>query len=173
MNVARHPEIARAIADAGHEIGNHTYSHARLCPRLGWHLNLRSPKNIYTEVERTQGVIRAATGVTPTLFRPPYGMRWFGIGAAQKRLHLRSVMWTVIGHDWEWDAPRVAELVIRKASPGGIICLHDGRDIQPNPDVSEMLTAVKQIVATLKQRGYCFETVSELIRCQPCHAEQR
>ncbi len=44
MNVLRHPDIARAVRDAGHEIGNHTYSHARLAPRPGWKLNLRSPR---------------------------------------------------------------------------------------------------------------------------------
>ena len=54
-------------------------------------------------------------------------------------------------------------LVLRKAGPGGIICLHDGRDIQPSPDVSEMLKAVREIVPVLKGEGFGFETVSELL----------
>jgi peptidoglycan-N-acetylglucosamine deacetylase len=156
MNVLRHPEIARRIYQAGHEIGNHTYSHVRLCPR--------TPSRIYHEFHLTQQIIQTETGVTPTLLRAPYGVRWFGVGAAQKRLNLEGVLWTVIGHDWEWKADRVVELVIRKASPAGIVCLHDGRDVQANPDVSEMLTAVRQIVPALKHQGYSFETVSSLLK---------
>jgi peptidoglycan/xylan/chitin deacetylase (PgdA/CDA1 family) len=82
----------------------------------------------------------------------------------QKRLGLLGVMWTVIGRDWVLPAHRIAARVLRKASPGGIICLHDGRGIQPKPDISEMLTALKEIVPVLKDRGYGFETVSELLR---------
>jgi hypothetical protein len=56
---------------------------------------------------------------------------------------------------------------LRKATPGGIVCLHDGRDIQASPDVSEMLKAVGQIVPVLKGEGFGFETVSELLRETP------
>jgi peptidoglycan/xylan/chitin deacetylase (PgdA/CDA1 family) len=73
-------------------------------------------------------------------------------------------MWTVIGHDWEWPAERIFELVRGRATPGGIVCLHDGRDIRPNPDIRETLGAVKQLVPWLKDQGYTFETVSEILR---------
>jgi peptidoglycan-N-acetylglucosamine deacetylase len=164
MNVLRCPKIAREIVRSGHEIGNHTFSHIRLCPRLGRQPNLRSPAVILEEFARAQAIIQAEVGVSPNLLRAPYGMRWYGIGAAQKQLGLMGVMWTVIGHDWEWPADRVVDLVLRKAAPGGIVCLHDGRDIQPNPDLTEMLTAVKEIVPRLKDNGYAFETVSEIRR---------
>ena len=164
MNVERHPSIARAIAQAEHEIGNHTYSHARLCPRLGWKLNIKSPEEIFHEFARTQGIIVREAGVTPVLLRAPYGMRWHGLRAAQRQLGLLGVMWTVIGHDWEWRAEAISKLVLRKATPGGIVCLHDGRDIQPQPDIGETLQAVKQIIPILKAEGYAFETVSELLR---------
>jgi peptidoglycan/xylan/chitin deacetylase (PgdA/CDA1 family) len=163
-NVRRHPQIARAIREAGHEIGNHTYSHPCLCPRLTWNLNLHSPAFIDREFSEAQGVIREETGATPTLLRAPYGLRWYGMRPMQKRLGLLGVMWTVIGRDWVLPAHRIAARVLRKASPGGIICLHDGRGIQPKPDISEMLTALKEIVPVLKDRGYGFETVSELLR---------
>lgn len=164
LNVRRHPQISRAIRDAGHEIGNHTYSHPCLCPRLTWNLNLHSPSFIDGEFSAAQRIIQDETGVTPTLLRVPYGLRWYGIGAVQRRLGLLGVMWTVIGHDWEWPAERVANLVLRKTSPGGIICLHDARDIQPRPDISEMLAALRRIVPALKDQGYSFETVSDLLR---------
>ncbi len=158
-NVARLPDIARAVRDAGHEIGNHTYSHARLL--------FRKPGEIYQEFARAQEVICAETGVTPTLVRVPYGMNWYGMGAAQRKLGLIAVSWTVIGHDWEWPARRIAERVLKAVTPGGIICLHDGRDTRPNPNISEMLDALRIIVPALQDRGYNFETVSEILRLSP------
>lgn len=163
-NVRRHPHIARAVHESGHEIGNHTYSHPCLCPRLTWDLNLHSPAFIDCEFSEAQHVIHGETGVTPTLLRAPYGLRWHGMRAVQKRLRLLGVMWTVIGRDWVLPAEQIAERVLKKAAPGGIICLHDGRGIRPKPDISQMLRALRQIVPVLKDRGYGFETVSELLR---------
>ncbi len=164
VNVARYGEIAKAVHVAGHEIGNHTFSHMRLCPRVGWTLNLQSSKSIYREFSETQRVIKDAVGVFPSLLRAPYGLRWFGLRYAQRRLGLTGVMWTVIGHDWEWKAREIADFVLERASAGGIICLHDGRDIQRDADISEMIQAVRMIVPVLKDRGFRFETVSELLR---------
>lgn len=163
-NVLRHPDLARRVAEEGHEIGNHTYSHPQLSPRIGWNLNLRSPAEIFDELSRTQAILEEAAGVIPVLFRAPYGLRWIGLRAAQRRLNLLGVMWTVIGHDWEWPADRIAPYVLERCSPGGIICLHDGRDIQANPDISETLAAMRSIVPTLKSLGYTFETVSQLAK---------
>jgi peptidoglycan/xylan/chitin deacetylase (PgdA/CDA1 family) len=156
MNVARHPEIARAVRDAGHEIGNHSHSHPRLL--------LRTPDEIYREFGRAQEAICAETGVTPSLVRVPYGMNWYGMGAAQRKLGLLAISWTVIGHDWEWPADRIAQRVLRAAAPGGIVCLHDGRAVDPNPDISETLKALRCIVPALQEQGYEFETVSEILR---------
>ena len=94
-------------------------------------------------------------------------MRWYGLGAAQRRLGLLGVLWTVIGHDWEWPADRIAAYVLDHVAPGGILCLHDGRDIQQQVDGSEMLAAVQLIVPALKARGYTFQTVSELLTPEP------
>lgn len=162
MNVLRHGGIARELHGAGHEIGNHTFSHRRLCPRVGWQPNILSPQMIYRELAETQRILEGETGVVPRWFRAPYGMRWYGLGKAQRRLGLTGVMWTVIGHDWEWSGDRVADYVLDRASAGGIVCLHDGRDTRANPDIGETLRAVKRIVPALKDRGYSFETVSEI-----------
>jgi len=163
-NVLRHPGIARAVHLAGHEIGNHTFSHARLCPRLSWSPNLLSPHTIYEEFARTQKVLEAEVGISPRLLRVPYGLSWFGMRAVQRQLGLKSIMWTVIGRDWIAPAPAIAEIVLQGANPGGIVCLHDGRDIRPNPDISQTVAAVRQIVPRLRDKGYVFETVSNLLR---------
>jgi len=161
-NVRRHPDISRKISEAGHEIGNHTYSHARLCPTLGWKIRFRSPQFILDEFALAQAIIQAEAKVEPKLLRAPYGLRWYGIGQTQRTLGLHGVMWTVIGHDWEWPADRVFDSVSRKASPGGIVCLHDGREIWPNPNIEATVEAVKRLVPWLKDKGYRFETVSEI-----------
>jgi peptidoglycan-N-acetylglucosamine deacetylase len=163
LNVQRHPAIARAIHAAGHQIGNHTYSHARLCPRFSRSPNVLSPAQVALEFNLAQEIIKSELGISPTLLRPPYGLRWFGMRSVQKQLQLLSVLWTVIGHDWEWQSDRIAKLVLCKASPGGIVCLHDGRDIQRAPNIEETLKAVKLIVPALIDDGYRFETVSQLL----------
>jgi peptidoglycan/xylan/chitin deacetylase (PgdA/CDA1 family) len=154
-NVRRCPQIACQVQAAGHEIGNHTDSH----PRLDFH----SPAFIYGELARAQETIRTITGVTPRLFRAPYGVRWFGLRGAQRRLDLLGVMWTVIGHDWRWQSPRVSRLLLEGASNGAIICLHDGRLVEPAPDIRVTLDSVKHVIPVLQARGFHFETVSQIL----------
>jgi len=154
-NVERLPQIAREVAAAGHEIGNHSDTHTRL--------DFRSAAFIYEELGAAQRKITEAAGMTPKLFRAPYGVRWFGLSAAQKKLDLLGVMWTILGRDWRLRAPEIATRVTR-AGGGDIICLHDGRGIEARPNVDEMLKAVRQSVPRLREAGLRFETVSELLR---------
>jgi peptidoglycan-N-acetylglucosamine deacetylase len=155
MNVRRLPRIAGEVAAHGHQLGNHTYSHPRL--------PFKSRDFIDQEFTRTQSIIQAETGLAPMLLRAPYGFRWFGMQKVQHKLALLGVMWTVIGNDWRWPAGRVAKHVLAHSSPGGIICLHDGRSVQPNPDVTATLDAVRQLIPMLKDQGYKFEIVSDLL----------
>ncbi len=155
MNVERLPDVAGRVAAAGHQLGNHSYSHPKL--------PFKSREFIEREFTEAQKIIEFETGVAPMLLRPPYGFRWAGMRAVQEKLSLLSVLWTVIGNDWRWPADRIRRHVLRRSTPGGIICLHDGRGVEPNPDVSEMLTAVKRIVPRLKDNGYTFLTVSDLL----------
>lgn len=162
-NVARHGSIARAVAEAGHEIGNHTYTHRRLCPRLSRSPNLLGSAEVLQEFASAQALITAKTGAVPTLLRAPYGMRWFGLAAAQHRLRLHGVMWTAIGNDWELPPNRIVARLQRGLIPGAIFCLHDGRDIRPNPDIEATLAATKDLIPRLKDKGYSFETVSQIL----------
>lgn len=156
FDVRRLPAVSRAVAEAGHEIGNHSDSHAPFY--------FRPPGFIFDELERAQLSIEDAAGVTPALFRAPYGARWFGVGSAQRRLGLLGVMWTVIGLDWKRTAAEITRRVLRRAGNGAIICLHDGRELQPDPDIGETIEAVRRIVPALLDRGLRFETVSGLLR---------
>jgi peptidoglycan/xylan/chitin deacetylase (PgdA/CDA1 family) len=154
-NVRRCPEIAREVADAGHEIANHTDSHPHF-----WRLG---PAEITREIDTAQRTITDATGKVPNLFRAPYGERWFGLRDAQKRHQLLGVMWTVIGRDWKWPGGAVAERLLANANNGGIFCLHDGREVQSGPNIQPTLEAVEQVIPQLRDRGFHFETVSQIL----------
>jgi peptidoglycan-N-acetylglucosamine deacetylase len=153
-NVERCPDIAREAVAAGHEAGNHSYTHPRF--------DFKSSEFIFQELATAQQIIQSATGATPRWFRAPYGVRWFGLGAAQQRLSLTGAMWTVIGRDWRWSGARVASRLIAKASAGSILCLHDGRVLTPNPDIRATLDAVGQVIPRLLDRGFGFVTLSQM-----------
>lgn len=154
-NVRRCKEIAREVVAAGHEIGNHTDSHMALY--------FKSSETIYREMALAQEAIHRITRVTPQLFRAPYGVRWPGLRLAQQRLHLTGVMWTAIGRDWKWPASRVSRLVLSKAVNGAIMCLHDGRELERAPDIRSTIEAMEFSLPILKERGFSFETVSQLL----------
>ena len=154
-NVQRLPRVAQAVAAAGHEIGNHTYSHPALY--------LRSSRFIDDELSAAQSVIADATGSSPTLFRAPFGARWFGLREAQRRLNLLGVMWTVLGRDWKLPADRIERRILAGAENGAIICLHDGRGVSANPSIGATLEAVGRLIPVLQSRGFTFETVSQLL----------
>lgn len=154
-NIRRCPQIAREVASAGHEIGNHSDTHS--------YFMFRSPRFIFRELAVAQETIRQVTGRTPALFRAPYGIRWFGLRSAQRRLALMGVMWSVIGRDWKWPAPRIARLLLRSANNGAIICLHDGRATERMPDIRPTLDAVACVIPALKDRGFEFQTVSRIL----------
>ena len=72
-------------------------------------------------------------------------------------------MWTVLGLDWKRDANQVATRVLERVDNGGIICLHDGRGMQHHPGISSTIEAVRRIVPQLLDRGYAFETVTQIL----------
>jgi peptidoglycan/xylan/chitin deacetylase (PgdA/CDA1 family) len=155
MNIRRLPAVAREVAAAGHEIGNHSDTHSPFY--------LRPAAFIEGELDRAQAAIAEATGRTAVLMRAPYGARWFGLRRAQRRLRLLGVMWTVIARDWALGAGQILGRLERRASNGAIFCLHDGRGVEPKPDIRETVRAVGRLVPELQSRGFQLETVSELL----------
>jgi peptidoglycan/xylan/chitin deacetylase (PgdA/CDA1 family) len=155
MNVRRLPQVLRDTAAAGHEIGNHSYSHPALY--------FRSQRFICDEVDAAQSIIAATTGTEPSLFRAPFGARWFGLREAQRRHNLLGVMWTVLGLDWKLPADGISRRILAGTGNGAILCLHDGRGVSPNPDISQTLEAVGALAPALQSQGYRFETVSQLL----------
>jgi peptidoglycan/xylan/chitin deacetylase (PgdA/CDA1 family) len=154
-NVERLPAMAQAVAAGGHEIGNHTQTHP--------YFFLRSPAAIYEELRRAQQTIETHTGVAPKWLRAPFGVRWFGLSEAQRRLKLCGVMWTIIGYDWSLAADAVVRRCADRTRNGAILCLHDGRELQAGPDIGTTVDAVRRLVPLLLDQVYKFETVSRLL----------
>lgn len=154
-NVRRLPEIARQVSAEGHEVGNHTESHPRLC--------FKSSAFINRELASAQEAIQQATGVPPKFFRAPFGLRWYGLGRVQRRLGLTGVLWSAIGFDWSRPAEQVVALLSEQACNGAIFCLHDGRRTTANPDITSTIKALEALIPILLERGFQFETVGQML----------
>lgn len=155
VNVRRLPDITREVAAAGHEIGNHSDSHPLLA--------LQSPAFIYDQLASTQDSIEHATAIRPQYFRSPFGVRWFGLRGAQKRLGLSSIMWSAIALDWKRTTPAVVSRVLPAASPGAIFCFHDGRMLEHRPDITVTIQALGEILPRLIDQGFHFEKVTDIL----------
>ncbi|MDX2932744.1 polysaccharide deacetylase family protein [Streptomyces ipomoeae] len=144
QNVAAHPDLVRAEARAGHEVGNHSWNHPDLTKLTA--------EQIAYQLGRTSAAVKAATGTAPTLFRPPYGAVNAQVKAATT---LSPVLWDVDTEDWKYrDAGKVAQAVIDKTQRNDVVLMHD---IHPTS-----VAAVPEILRTLTARGYHFVTVSHL-----------
>jgi peptidoglycan/xylan/chitin deacetylase (PgdA/CDA1 family) len=147
--------VARAVKQAGHLIGNHSYSHPLFC--------FRTPGFMERDLALAQQTIERHTGERPEWFRAPFGVRWFGMRAAQRRLGLTGVMWSAIGYDWSLKSDRVVARLASGVGRGAILCLHDGRELRVRPDIGVTVEAVRRLVPLLLERGYQLETVSRLL----------
>jgi chitin deacetylase len=149
----QNPDQGRQIIAAGHELGNHSYSHTRMF--------LKSPAFIKTEIERTDELIREAGSQGQIHFRPPFGKKLFVLPYYLARKSKKSIMWDVEPDSYPEigrDANKIVEHVLANTKPGSIILLH-----VMYPNRLESLKAVKGIIAGLKNEGYTFKTVSELL----------
>lgn len=146
--VREHPNIARQVRDAGHAIGNHSWSHPS------------RPRNPVAEIEKTNAEIKKAVGFTPSTFRPPYGILKNGMAKQAMKDGQAVLIWSADSNDWKKPAPEtIAKRIINQATPGGIALMHDGGGTRHNT-----VAALPIILNTLEARGYYFVTVPELLR---------
>lgn len=150
-NVASHPELARQVAQAGHDLGNHSYNHAT---------QPMDPATAQQELNQTNQIIQEVTGQQPRLFRPPGGHKTNGLVSQALERGYTVVMWTVQPNDWQPQATAesITRAVLQQARPGTVVLLHDGGG---NRDAT--VAALPRIIRTLKARGYRFLTVSQML----------
>jgi peptidoglycan/xylan/chitin deacetylase (PgdA/CDA1 family) len=129
--VQKRREMVRAVHQAGHSIGNHTYNHLRLgsCTR----------DEIKAEIGNCQKAIQDLIGITPTLFRPPIGQAPVAVEEVAAEAGLRIVLWSVTACDWDLNSPTLIVNQVREEidsrKKGEIVLLHDGdgdRDVGAN-----------------------------------------
>ena len=145
--VSARANTLRSIQARGHQLGNHSWSHPEL-PKL-------SVDQIAGEIDRTNEAIRQATGVKPSILRPPYGAV-NGVVLEQLRLrNMSSILWSVDTRDWaDRNSQIVCSRAVAGARPGAVILMHDIHQTSVN--------AVPCILSSLKQQGYSFVTIQRL-----------
>jgi peptidoglycan/xylan/chitin deacetylase (PgdA/CDA1 family) len=154
--VQERPDIARAVAQAGHVIGNHTFTHPLLI--------LESGVRTRTELVDCHQALEDAVGEHSNLFRPPFGGRRPATLRIARELRLETVMWNVTGYDW--NAPPAAvieERVARQMRGGDIILLHDGGHRAMGADRAQTVIATDNLIRRYKNEGYEFVPVEEML----------
>ncbi|GAB6989131.1 polysaccharide deacetylase family protein [Paenibacillus pini] len=151
--VDEHPEVARRQVAEGHELANHTYTHA-------YFTRNSSVASIRNEMEKTQQSIIKVTGQKSYLFRPPGGFYSDRMIDTCRKDGYLVVMWSWHQDTWDWNRPGVHKIVnkvLNNARSGDIVLMHDHVEGK-----SQTIEALKQILPELQKRGFRFVTVSEL-----------
>jgi len=152
----RHPEVTRRVVAEGHVLGNHSESHT-------FSRYATDPAQV-GELERGRATLHEVSGLSPLLYRPPWlcHFPWVLRGVASTGSHVVS---GTFGSPLEMFQPRPEVLVagaVRRARPGGIVILHDGREARGG-DRSATVAAVGPLIDRLRERGYSFTTVDRLL----------
>ncbi len=160
-NVAAHPDLVRRVFAEGHEIGNHTYTHADLADAPEWRIRL--------ELNLTQRALSGVAGIKTRLMRLPYSGSPKGTSAAQWKASqiVGDAGYLVVftdGDTKDWQHPDVEDMVesaadITTGGNGAIIMLHDA-----GGDRSDTVKAVDRIISTLKPQGYEFTTIADALK---------
>ena len=154
--VRERPQIARAVAQAGHVIGNHTDTHPNLF--------FASGSQLAQELDDCEKALTDTVGEHSKLFRPPFGLRRPGTLRAAAGRGLTTVMWNVTGYDWKLTT---AEAIEKRVAPqmrgGDVILLHDGGHRRMGTDRAPTVAATERLIARYSAEGYSFVTVPEMM----------
>jgi peptidoglycan/xylan/chitin deacetylase (PgdA/CDA1 family) len=154
--VQKRPDLARLVADAGHVIGNHTFSHPNL-------IFLRT-NHVRREIEDCKRAISDAVGPHSSLFRPPFGGRRPASLRTARSLGLEPIMWNVTG--WDWKAPSaefIEQKITSRVRGGSVILLHDGGHERLGVDRSKTVVATDRIISRYKAEGYEFVAIPQMM----------
>lgn len=153
------PQIGKQVVAEGHAIGNHTWHH--------WYHRLDA-STAAREIEDTAELIYKTTGVRTSLFRPPGGVMNNGVADYAKQKKDVIVMWSNDPMDYRpHSADQLTRYVIRKAEPGAIVLMHDG-----GGNHSATVAALPELIAKLREQGYKFVTIPELLEMKDPKASE-
>jgi len=151
--IEKHPQEGEKIVAAGHEIGNHTYSHVRMV--------LVTPRFVKEEVEKTDDLIRSIGYEIPTHFRPPYSKKLLALPYYLAQNNRKTITWDVEPETFPEIAKSTDEIskyVRANTQNGSIILLHVMYDRE-----RKSMNSVKPIIDGLREKGFRFVTISELL----------
>jgi peptidoglycan/xylan/chitin deacetylase (PgdA/CDA1 family) len=155
--VREQPAIARAVAAAGHEIGNHTSSHPNLI--------FTSPAQLREEIADCARSLTDAGITAAPLFRPPFGARRPDVLRTIADAGLRTIMWRASSYDWKLPTARaIVARVVRQIRGGEVILMHDGSHTKMGADRSQSVAAADELIRRYKGDGFRFLTISEMMR---------
>ena len=150
QNAVHYPDVLRIIADKGHEIANHTYSHGALFRE--------SMDEIKDEIEKTEDIILSICQKKTTLFRPPEGCISGNILSAAGDLGYDVILWSIDTNDWAHTSKEeMINNVKKNVKPGSIILFHDYISGE-----AHTIEALEEILSYLSGLGYSFKTISEI-----------
>ncbi|MED3761766.1 polysaccharide deacetylase family protein [Peribacillus frigoritolerans] len=147
--IEKYPEEAGKIAEAGHQIGNHTYSHRRMV--------FKSPSYIKEEIEKTDKLIQNAGYEGAIDVRPPNGKKIIGLPYYLNKNDRETITWDLEPDSYYTTASDKVKYVKENIKPGSIILMHPMYD-----DTGKELQAIEGILRELTNEGYTFVTVNEL-----------
>jgi hypothetical protein len=139
QRVQQNPAAAQSQVTAGMWVGNHSWTHP--------HLTQLSQSQMQSELSQTQTAIRSATGLTPRLFRPPYGETNSTLRSVEASLGLTEVLWDVDSQDWNGASTAQIVQAAGRLTNGQVILMHDG--------IQNTINAIPQIMANLNSRNLC------------------
>lgn len=154
--VQQRPEIVREIAQAGHIVGNHSFTHPLL--------TFKSETEIKQQLSECRAALQDVIGEPSNLFRPPFGGRRPAVLRVARSLGLRTIMWNVTGYDWTAPpASAIERKVASKIRGGDVILLHDGGHKQMGADRSQTVIATDRLITRYKSEGYEFVTIPQMM----------
>lgn len=155
--VDQRPDIVRDVVAAGHEVGNHTYTHPNLI--------FRSQAGFREELSRCEIALDNAVGKAHApLFRPPFGARRPAVLRTVRQAGMTPVMWSVTGYDWSAKSSEQIERKVTKQVRGGeVVLLHDGGHLAFGTDRSHTVKATARLIERYQGEGWGLRTVGEMM----------
>ncbi len=154
-SVEKHPDLARAVVEAGHLVGNHGYTHRNLM----W---ARSQATA-NQLDRGYRAIESTCGVGPRLYRPAFGARSFSMPGLLRKRGWRMVHWTSSAGDWRLNSARNLTSWVPAVRNGDILLWHDGVRRQAMSPRTVTIAALSQVIPFLRNRGFEFVTVEDML----------
>lgn len=153
----KYPEDVKKMYDAGHEIGNHSDVHPHV---EGININ-----DLIEDTRECSRKIKMITGEEPKLYRAPYGEYDDNVVSTVEGMGLKMIQWSVDSIDWqEPDADTIIERVTSKTQSGSILLFHN--------DLANTAEALPDLLTSLKQKGFSFVKVSDLVYFDSYHIDQ-